>query len=149
MKSCVHPMNKSTSEWRLLLSLCRLDRSCRLQGLARWTCRFAHDQLRFHCYLEGNFGIGRSELLEKQLNRQLAHLVKRLTNRRETRRLEGRLFDVVESDHRHILGHPQPAIMKRTNTTYRRNVVERHDSGKTTMMRQQLLHHRISQFRGR
>src|SRR5271156_4202277 len=72
--------------------------------------------------------------------------MKRLANGSEARRLEGRLFNVVESHHGDILRNAQAGIMEGTNATDRGNVVKGNNGSEAAMMGQQLLQDRISQL---
>src|SRR5579884_4179681 len=106
-------------DWRRLKDLARTLRS-------GWGCRgFAYNQLRLY----QNFARFFRRLLDP-LNEssccKLAHVDQGLADGREAWNVKGGLFNVVEANHRDVVGHGETRIAKSANCADRRPIVECH-----------------------
>src|SRR5438270_14041282 len=110
------------------------------------TCGFAHDQFGIHLDGVGELFVG--QFLQQRTRRESAHVLQRLTNRRQAENdVRGRL-DIVEAEHGDVLRHLQSCIVKRSYAADGGDVVKTKHRREVSSAQQQLVDSGIAELRG-
>src|ERR1019366_1571818 len=110
--------------------------------------RLTHDQLRLQHHLGRVILVGLANSRNQAFARLPAHLLQRLANGCEARRVETSHTNIIEANNRDILRAVEAEVGKRPDSSDRRRVVECADRRKTRAHLDQFSHLLEREFRG-